>query len=127
MTAPAQVGPSPSGGGPTASLTPNELAVLQRAAQGETYAQIAHHLGYVEKSVNKMAYRLARKLGAANITHAVFLACRAGVLDGRPRRHGDHAGFAAHVYRGEEPCEACQVGERAYRTERREARKVNAA
>lgn len=124
MTAPAQVGPSPVGGGPAASLTENELTVLQRAAQGETYAAIAQALGYAEKSINKMALRLNRKLGAANITHAVLLACQAGLLDGKPRRHGDHAGFAAHQYRGEEPCEACWEGERAYRRDRKAARKA---
>ncbi|WP_331756313.1 helix-turn-helix transcriptional regulator (plasmid) [Streptomyces sp. NBC_01590] len=124
MTVPVQVGPSPSGGGPAVSLTENELTVLQRAAQGETYAAIAKDLGYAEKSVTKMALRLNRKLGALNITHAVLLACRAGLLDGKPRRHGDHAGFAAHQYRGEEPCEACWGGERAYRNKRRAARKA---
>ncbi|MFJ3699561.1 helix-turn-helix transcriptional regulator [Streptomyces sp. NPDC090052] len=124
MSTPTVVGPSPSGGGPVPSLTDNELAVLQRAAQGQTYAVIARDLGFAEKSVTKIAYRMARKLGALNITHAVFLACRAGLLDGRPRRHGDHAGFAAHVYRGEEPCEACLAGERAYRRDRKVARKA---
>jgi DNA-binding CsgD family transcriptional regulator len=102
----------------------NELAVLQRAAQGQTYAVIARGMGFADKSVSKIAFRLARKLGASNITHAVFLACQAGLLDGRPRRHGDHAGFAAHQARGEDPCGACLVGERAYRAERRVARKT---
>ncbi|MEU6925523.1 helix-turn-helix transcriptional regulator [Streptomyces sp. NPDC046631] len=124
MTAPTRVGPSPVGGGPAVSLTENELTVLQRAAQGETYAAIAQALGYAEKSVNKMGFRLIRKLGASNITHAVLLACQAGLLDGKPRRHGDHAGFAAHQYRGEEPCEACWEGERAYRRGRKAARKA---
>lgn len=122
MTAPVQVGPSASGE-PTPSLTTNELAVLERAANGDTYAVIARDLGYVEKSVSKMALRLARKLGANNITHAVFIACRLRVLD-PTRRHGDHAGFAAHVYRGEDPCDACKAGESAYRAERRSARKA---
>jgi DNA-binding CsgD family transcriptional regulator len=117
-------GPSPAGGGPVPSLNENELVVLGSAAEGDTYAVIAARLGWNPKSVNKMAYRAARKLGARNITHAVFLACQAGILDGRPRRHGDHAGYAAHVARKEEPCEACWIGERAYRTERRRARKA---
>lgn len=124
MTAPVQLGPSPVGGGPAVSLTENELTVLQRASQGQTYAAIAQDLGYAEKSVTKMALRLNRKLGAVNITHAVLLACQAGLLDGKPRRHGDHAGFAAHQYRDEEPCEACWVGERAYRNGRKAARKT---
>lgn len=124
MTVSTVVGPSPSGGGPVPSLTENELTVLQRAAQGQTYAVIAHGMGFADKSVNKIAFRAARKLGASNITHAVFLACRAGLLDGRPRRHGDHAGFAAHQARGEDPCEVCWDGERAYRRDRKAARKT---
>jgi hypothetical protein len=59
----------------------------------------------------------------------VLLACHAGILDGRPRRHGDHAGYAAHVYRGEEPCDACRAGELEYRAglRARNAMKANAA
>jgi len=124
MSTPVRVGPSPSGGGPVPYLTDNELTVLHRAAQGETYAAIAQALGYAEKSVNKMALRLNRKLGARNITHAVLLACQAGLLDGRPRRHGDHAGFTAHLRRGEEPCEPCWDGEREYRRGQKGARKA---
>ena len=124
MSAPVQVGPSPSGGGPVPSLTSNELAVLEHAANGDTYATIARELGYQEKSVSKMALRMARKLGANNITHAVLLACRAGVLDGRPRsqRHGDHSGYTQHQKRHEEACAACKAGERAYQAQRRSAR-----
>lgn len=124
MTAPVQVGPSPVGGGPAVSLTANEYTVLQRAARGETYVAMGRDMGYAEKAINKMAFRMIHKLGASNITHAVFLACQAGLLDGKPRRHGDHAGFAAHVYRGEEPCEECWEGERAYRRGRKTARKA---
>jgi DNA-binding CsgD family transcriptional regulator len=105
-------------------LTDNELEVLRRAAGGETYAVIARDLGYQEKSVSKMALRLARKLGANNITHAVHLAHLVGLL--RRERHGDHAGFTAHVRRGEDPwvCkQGCPEGERAYRAEMRRKRR----
>lgn len=108
------------------ALTENELEVLRRAANGETYAVIAAALGYQEKSVSKMALRLARKLGAANITNAVLLACHAGLLDGRPQRHGDHAGYAAHIYRREDPCGLCKAGERAYRNQLRNRTKETA-
>lgn len=101
------------------SLTDTEVEVLRRAADGQTYAVIARELGYVENSVSKMASCLARKLGARNITHAVLLGCRAGILNGRPQRHGDHSGYTTHRLRGEEPCEACKAGERAYLVERR--------
>ncbi|MFI6560361.1 response regulator transcription factor [Streptomyces sp. NPDC050534] len=109
-------------------LTDVEAEVLRRAANGQTYAAIAHELGYQEKSVSKMALRLARKLDARNIAHAVLLACRAGILDGRPRsqRHGDHGGYTQHQKRGEDACQACKAGERDYQVERRKRRQKTA-
>ncbi|GGU62202.1 helix-turn-helix domain-containing protein [Streptomyces lavendofoliae] len=89
MTVRKTLGPSPVGGGP-GPLTDTEYAVLRQAAMGDTYAVIAERMGYTEKSVAKMALRLARKLGARNITHAVYLACEKGLLqaDGpRPREN----------------------------------------
>lgn len=135
MTAPVQVGPSPSGGGPVPSsrrgpsdrpLTEHQLDALKRASQGQTHKQIARGLGIDAKSVGKLMTEVFRKLGARNMPHAVLLACGAGILQ-PGRRHGDHAGFAAHKYRGEEPCEACWEGERAYRRALRAARNANAA
>jgi DNA-binding CsgD family transcriptional regulator len=102
-------------------LTAVETEILRRAANGQTYAAIGREMGYQEKSVSKMALRLARKLGAYNITHAVHLAHLSGVL--RRERHGDHAGFAAHVYRDEDPCDDCKAGERAYRADQRRRRR----
>ncbi|WP_086732879.1 helix-turn-helix domain-containing protein [Streptomyces glaucescens] len=123
MTSPVQAGPSLSGGGPTPSLTEHELHVLNLIALGHTHEQIAQQLFMTPKGVTPTVNRALRKLGANNAPHAVFLAVQAGLLDPR-RRHGDHAGFAAHRYRGEEPCEACWEGERAYRRERRAARRA---
>ncbi|MGW1160399.1 hypothetical protein ACWD48_19705 [Streptomyces sp. NPDC002519] len=37
----------------------------------------------------------------------------------RRERHGDHAGYAAHIYRREDPCDLCKAGEREYRNNRR--------
>lgn len=126
MTAPVMVGPSPSGGGPLPSLTARELQLITRVAEGETYPQIARDWVVAEITVRTTGARVMRKLGASTIANAVFVACREGILEPR-RRHGDHPGFAAHVYRGEDPCEACREGERAYRRELRAARKVNSA
>jgi hypothetical protein len=64
-----------------------------------------------------------RKLGATNAPHAVHLAYQAGIF--RRERHGDHAGFTAHIRRGEDPwacTQGCPEGERTYRAERRHAR-----
>lgn len=123
MSAPPLVGPSPQGGGPVPSLTPRQTQVLELAAVGMSYYQIGRALGIAENTVDVLMRQLFKRLGAHTLPHAVFLACGAGILDPR-RRHGDHAGFAAHKYRGEEPCEACWEGERAYRRERRAARRA---
>jgi DNA-binding CsgD family transcriptional regulator len=122
MTAPVQVGPS-SQGGPVRSLTSRELDVLRYISEGLTYAEIADKTSYTRDSVLKTSTRILRKLNARNRAHAVFIACQLRILD-PTRRHGDHAGFAAHVYRAEEPCEACWEGERAYRRDRRAARRA---
>jgi DNA-binding CsgD family transcriptional regulator len=111
-------------------LTETELAVLRGSAEGWTYAALGRQLALTEKSVGNVAVRVIAKFGAASITHAVFLACQAGILDGQRRRHGDHAGYAAHVYRGEDPKDCphgCWDGERAYRAEQRARQKVQEA
>lgn len=108
------------------SLTAHEIRVLQLVALGHTHEQIAEQLVMTGKGVTPTVNRAMKKLGANNAPHAVFLACGAGILE-PGRRHGDHAGFAAHRYRDEEPCEACWEGEREYRRERRAARKARQA
>jgi DNA-binding CsgD family transcriptional regulator len=105
-------------------LSDRQLNVLYRISEGQTWERIARDLGITLNGVSSINKQILRKLGASSAAHAVLLGCRAGLLDGRPQRHGDHAGFAAHRYRGEEPCEACWEGERAYRAERRAARKA---
>ncbi|WP_329114527.1 LuxR C-terminal-related transcriptional regulator [Streptomyces sp. NBC_01353] len=100
-----------------ADLTGRERAVVLAAANGTSYRDLAHQWGIEEITVRGYGHRAIRKLGGRSIAHAVFLACQAGILDGRPRRHGDHAGYVAHIRRGEDPkdCEPCRTGERAYR------------
>ena len=123
MTAPPLVGPSPSGGGPVPSLARREVEYLERLARGETVQEIARSCHYEESGARSIGERLRKKLGAKTNTHAVVLAIQLRILD-PSRRHGDHAGFAAHRYHDEDPCEACWGGERAYRAERRAARKT---
>ncbi|MFF4644928.1 response regulator transcription factor [Streptomyces sp. NPDC001389] len=95
-------------------LTDRQLAVLELAADGLTYREIARRLGIGPAAVANRAEHATRNLGARTIAHAVLLACRAGLLDGRPQRHGDHAGYEAHRRRGEQPCDACREGEREH-------------
>lgn len=99
------------------------MQLLTRVAEGETYRQVAKDWVVAEITVRTTGARVMRKLGACTIAHAVFLAVQLRILD-PTRRHGDHPGFAAHRYYGEEPCEACWDGERAYRRERHAARRA---
>jgi hypothetical protein len=92
-------------------------------ADGLTYKAIGTRIGYTRPGVVKVTIRIFSKLNAHNPPHAVFRACQLRILD-PARRHGDHAGYAAHVYRDEDPCDACKEGERVYRAERRAARKA---
>jgi DNA-binding CsgD family transcriptional regulator len=106
-------------------LTAHELRVLELVSLGRTHQQIADELVMTTKGVTPTVNRAIRKLGATNAPHAVLLACRAGLLDGRPQRHGDHAGFVAHQRRREPPCDACTEGELDYQAERRDIRRQN--
>lgn len=107
-------------------LTPREGEILQLVSQGLSYRQAGLRVrpAVTENTAKAHMQRVLTKLGASTAPQAVLLACQAGLLDGRPRRHGDHAGYAAHVYRGEDPCEACWDGERQYRAARRAARRA---
>lgn len=108
-------------------LTELEIEVLRLASEGCGYEEIAKRIYVIPRRVTEIKTGALRKLGARNIANGVILACRAGLLDGRPQRHGDHAGFAAHKYRGEDPkaCpRGCWEGEQAYRAERRQARRA---
>lgn len=108
---------------PTGKLSDLEAAVLRHAADGLTIEATARLLDSSVPAIQDARHRLLGKLGANSMPHAVHLAHLAGVL--RKERHGDHAGFTAHVRHGEDPwaCQqGCPAGERAYRAERRRAR-----
>ncbi|MEU6990331.1 LuxR C-terminal-related transcriptional regulator [Streptomyces sp. NPDC046465] len=68
------------------NLTTRELEVLQLIANGFTYAEIGEHLSVGIDGAKGSASRLMVRLGALNAPHAVFLACQAGILRGRPGR-----------------------------------------
>lgn len=115
---------------PARPLARRELQALHLVAAGITHAEAARQLVMTPKGFTATVNRAMRKLGARNAPHAVLLACRAGLLDGRPQRHGDHAGYEAHIRRGEDPkdCQrGCWAGERAYRTAQRARQKPQEA
>jgi DNA-binding CsgD family transcriptional regulator len=99
-------------------LVEREIQVLRGIAEGGSYAEIAADLVLAHATVKNYAASAIKKLGARSQAHAVHLAHQAGIL--RRERHGDHAGYAAHLYRGEDPCDPCKTGERAYRNQRRQ-------
>ncbi|MEU0818894.1 hypothetical protein [Streptomyces mirabilis] len=103
-----------------------EVEFLERLACGETPREIADAWRMELTSIWTVAERLRKKLGAKTNEQAVFIACELKILEPN-RRHGDHAGFAAHRYRGEEPCDDCWAGERTYRAEQRQRRRQEAA
>ncbi|MEU0665729.1 hypothetical protein ABZ508_26585 [Streptomyces lavendulocolor] len=107
-------------------LSGREQALLELMSEGLTFHLAGKALNPPadERTARRTLANAYVKLGAENLPHAILLACRAGVLDGRPRRHGDHAGYAAHARAEEEPCDACVEGERAYRAEQRRARRA---
>lgn len=113
---------------PGQPLVEREVQVLRGFADGRSYAEIAADLQLAHASVKNYAASAIKKLGARSQAHAVHLAHLAGIL--RRERHGDHAGFAAHRYRGEDPwacTQGCPEGERAYRAEQRQRRRQEAA
>jgi DNA-binding CsgD family transcriptional regulator len=114
--------------GPARELTARQLDVLNRIADGQPWTRIGADLGITIGGVGSINKQILTKLGAVSAPHAVLLACRAGLLDGRPRtqRHGDHAGYTQHQKRGEEACQACKAGERAYQVQRRQRRRETA-
>lgn len=97
MTAPAQVGPSPVGGGPTVSLatvrtlprrpkdprtyvTAREVDVLRLAANGATNKAIGSALGIGPEAVSSRMQSVFRKLRVVDRTQAVAVALRLGLL-----------------------------------------------
>lgn len=128
MTAPARPEPTSRRGPSRRPVTPHQLEALSLTAEGFTQAAIGRSLGIDEKSVGKLMTEVFRKLGAVNAPQAVLLACRAGLLDGKPfLRHGDHAGYEAHIRRRIPLCDPCREGEKAYRDGLKAARQAQEA
>lgn len=120
MTAPAR--PAPAG-----PLSDRQMAVLHHAATGASIPETATALHLAVGTVHYHQQVICTRLRARNIRHAVHLAHLLGLLGARQESHGDHAGYARHVYRGEDPRECplgCWEGERDHRAEQRAARRA---
>lgn len=110
---------------PGQPLVDREVQVLKGIAAGSSYAEIAAELHLAHATVKNYATNAMTKLGARSRAHAVQLGHDEGIL--RRQRHGDHAGYAAHLYRDEPACDLCKAGEREYRNARRNQQQEDAA
>lgn len=120
MTAPARPAPA-------SPLSERQMAVLRHAADGASIPETATALHLAVGTVHYHQQVICTRLRARNIRHAVHLAHLLGLLGARQESHGDHAGYARHVYRGEDPraCPlGCWEGEQEYQAERRAARRA---
>lgn len=63
-----------------AVLTRRQFEVLEVTAQGMTMAQAAHRLGIGRETVRTHRAAICRVLEAPNITAAVRIACKGGLL-----------------------------------------------
>jgi DNA-binding CsgD family transcriptional regulator len=84
MTAPVQVGPSPSGDGPIPSpvlnLFPQHLNLLRLAANGHSTPEIAEALFLSPHTVNDYWREIYRRLGAKDRANAVAIALVRGLV-----------------------------------------------
>ena len=99
------------------ALSDRQQAILKLRAEGLSGPQIAAQLSCAVSTVDYHERVVLHTLQARNMTHAVHLAWETGLLS--RERHGDHAGYTAHLRRGEDPCDQCRAGERDYRAGRR--------
>lgn len=62
------------------TLTPREVSVLERIAQGQSNKRVAEGLGISEGTVKNHVTKLIEKLGASDRTHAVTIAVQRGFI-----------------------------------------------
>ncbi|MET9517455.1 helix-turn-helix transcriptional regulator [Streptomyces sp. NPDC002994] len=103
-------------------LSDRQMQILRLRAEGYTGPEIAARLVIALGTLDYHERVIRHQLRARNPAHAVHLAHNAGLL--RRDRHGNHAGFAAHVRAKEEPCDRCLAAERAYQADRRAVRRA---
>lgn len=63
------------------SITPRHAQILQFVADGLSVQEAALRLGITPKTVNNHLGAVYRRLGVENLTQAVLLAIRAGLID----------------------------------------------
>ena len=83
----------------TAPLTPKEIQILSRIAEGNSNKRIANILGISEQTIKNHVSAILRKLNANDRAHAVFLAIRNGWIS----IQADHTGDNRHAKVSSEP------------------------
>ena len=63
------------------SITPRHAQILQYVADGLSVQEAARRLGITPKTVNNHLGAVYRRLGVENLTQAVLLAIRVGLID----------------------------------------------
>lgn len=66
------------------SLTERQLACLRHAADGHTQEAIARRLHVTARTIKRDMHDALQQLGARDITHAVGIAYRSGLLEVQP-------------------------------------------
>jgi DNA-binding NarL/FixJ family response regulator len=62
-------------------IRPIEIRLLELAAEGKGYKQMAPEIAPTEATVKSKAFKLQEKLGAETIAHAVAIALRSGLIN----------------------------------------------
>lgn len=57
-----------------------QVRILRRWAEGDSGRQVARAVGLSEATMRRMLVELRALLGARNTTHAVYLACKGGLI-----------------------------------------------
>jgi len=99
------------------ALTVRERDVLQRAALGESYREIARTWGTGVQAVKSRARSAMRRLGARSIAHAVHLADLQGLIS--PHGCGHPETYWWHLRHGEPTDDACKAAHAALRRAQR--------
>lgn len=61
-------------------LSPRQWEILALKAMGYTTPTAAHALGIHTDGVKSVSVNLLLKMGSSNMTHAVYLATKAGII-----------------------------------------------
>ena len=95
------------------TLSDLERDVLWMASQGFRSEQIARQHTLAVGSVRNIYFRVASRLHARNLTHAVARGLITGVI-GPYRDCGERFAYLRHLRRNETPCVACRLSNAVY-------------